>query len=109
MPQTYVYIYLEEGPVPAGLLEATGTVRQAPARFCSGRRYLQRKNRLALDPVQLPLHEADVDRDYSAPEGFVLFNGIRDAAPDGWGGHVMDRAAGARAVTDFDYLSASGD
>jgi serine/threonine-protein kinase HipA len=109
MPQTYVYIYLEEGPVPAGLLEAIGTGREATARFRYGRRYLQRKDRLALDPVQLPLHEADVDRDYSAPEGFVLFNGIRDAAPDGWGRHVMDRAAGARALTDFDYLIATGD
>src|SRR5580658_2972007 len=109
MPQTYVYIYLEEGPVPAGLLEATGTGREATARFRYGRRYLQRKNRLALDPVQLPLHEADVDRDYRAPEGFVLFNGIRDAAPDGWGRHVMDRAAGARPLSEFDYLVATGD
>jgi serine/threonine-protein kinase HipA len=109
MPQTYVYIHLEEGPVPAGLLETSGTGREATARFRYGRLYLRRKDRLALDPVQLPLHEADIDRDYTTPEGFVLFNGIRDAAPDGWGRHVMDRAAGARALTDFDYLIATGD
>jgi serine/threonine-protein kinase HipA len=109
MPQTYVYIHLEEGPVPAGLLEANGTGRDATARFRYGRRYLQRKDRLALDPVRLPLHEADVHRNYTAPEGFVLFNGIRDAAPDGWGRHVMDRAAGARALRDFDYLIATGE
>jgi hypothetical protein len=34
---------------------------------------------LAIDPVQLPLHEPDEEREYRAPEGFVLFNGIRDA------------------------------
>ncbi|HVO79026.1 MAG TPA: type II toxin-antitoxin system HipA family toxin [Candidatus Bathyarchaeia archaeon] len=109
MPTTYVYIYLEEGPAPAGLLETIGVGREATARFAYGRRYLQRKDRLALDPVQLPLHDADTEREYVAPEGFVLFNGIRDAAPDGWGRHLMDRAAGARALTEFDYLVATGD
>src|SRR5882672_5894287 len=98
MPETYVYIYLEEGPVPAGLLETIGVGREATSRFRYGRRYLQRKDRLAIDPIQLPLHEADIDRDYAAPEGFALFNGVRDAAPDGWGRHVMDRAAGAQTL-----------
>jgi serine/threonine-protein kinase HipA len=88
MPKTYVYIHLEQGPVPAGLLEATGYGREATARFSYGRQYLKRKARLALDPVQLPLHEADTDRDYATPDGFVLFNGIRDSAPDGWGRHA---------------------
>jgi serine/threonine-protein kinase HipA len=109
MPNTYVYIYLEEGPVPAGLLETIGIGREATARFAYGRRYLQRKDRVALDPVQLPLHDADTEREYVAPEGFVLFNGIRDTAPDGWGRHLMDRAAGAHALSEFDYLVATGD
>ena len=109
MPSTYVYIYFEEGPVPAGLLEAIGTGREATARFAYGRRYLERKDRLAIDPVQLPLHGSGENREYVAPEGFVLFNGIRDAAPDGWGQHLMDRAAGARALSEFDYLVATGD
>jgi serine/threonine-protein kinase HipA len=72
---------------------------RALARY--GCRYLQRKGRLALDPVQLPLHEADVDRDYSAPEGFVLFNGIHDAAPDGWGRHVMAERVGFEPTVEF--------
>ena len=109
MSTTYVYIFLQDGPVPAGLLETIGVGREATARFAYGRRYLQRKDRLALDPVQLPLHDADTDREYVTPEGFALFNGIRDAAPDGWGRHLMDRAAGARSLTEFDYLVATGD
>jgi serine/threonine-protein kinase HipA len=109
MPEAYVYIYLEEGPVPAGVLETIGSGRDATARFRYGRRYLQREDRLTIDPIQLPLPDADVDRDYVAPEDFVLFNGIRDAAPDGWGRHLMDRAAGARPLSEFDYLMATGD
>jgi serine/threonine-protein kinase HipA len=109
MPEAYVYIYLEDGPVPAGVLETIGSGREATARFRYGRRYLQRKDRLTIDPIQLPLPDADPDRLYTAPEDFVLFNGIRDAAPDGWGRHLMDRAAGARPLSEFDYLVATGD
>ncbi|MFA4994235.1 MAG: type II toxin-antitoxin system HipA family toxin [Bdellovibrionales bacterium] len=109
MAQTYVYIYLSEGPVPVGILEMQGEGRVATARFQYGRRYLERDDALALDPVQLPLHDATETRPYIAPEGFALFNGIRDAAPDGWGRHLMDRAAGARPLTEFDYLVATGD
>jgi serine/threonine-protein kinase HipA len=109
MPKAYVYLYLNEGPVPVGLLESIGAGREATARFRYGRRYLQREDRLSIDPVQLPLTDPDVDREFRAPEDFVLFNGIRDAAPDGWGRHLMDRAAGARALSEFDYLVATGD
>jgi serine/threonine-protein kinase HipA len=109
MPEAYVYVYLEEGPVPAGVLETIGSGREAAARFRYGRRYLQRKDRLAIDPIQLPLPDADPDRHYVTPEDFVLFNGIRDAAPDGWGRHLMDRAAGAVPLSEFDYLVATGD
>jgi len=109
MPEAYIYVYLEDGPVPAGVLETIGSGREATSRFRYGRRYLQRKDRLAIDPIQLPLPDADPDRLYSAPEDFVLFNGIRDAAPDGWGRHLMDRAAGARPLSEFDYLVATGD
>ena len=109
MPTAYVYVFLEEGPVPAGILETSGTGREAAARFRYGRRYLQREDRLAVDPVQLPLTAPDAGREYITEEGFVLFNGIRDAAPDGWGRHLMDRAAGAQALSEFDYLVATGE
>lgn len=105
MAQTYVYLHLNDGTVPVGLLTMEGEGRSATARFSYGRRYLQRKDAFAIDPVQLPMGE----REYLAPEGFALFNGIRDAAPDGWGRHLMDRAAGARILTEFDYLVATGE
>jgi serine/threonine-protein kinase HipA len=101
----YVYIYLAEGAVPAGKLETTGEGREASARFTYGRRYLERPDCVALDPIQLPLIEGM----QFTPEHFALFNGIRDAAPDGWGRHLMDRAAGTRPLSEFDYLVATGD
>lgn len=109
MQKTYVYIYLKDGAVPAGLLETVGEGREAGARFRYGRRYLSRKDRLAIDPVQLPLHDPDVDREFITPEGFILFNGIRDAAPDGWGRYLIDHAAEGRPLSELDYLVATGE
>lgn len=105
MPSAYVYIHLAEGPVPAGRLDTSGEGRDATAQFTYGRLYLQREDRVALDPIQLPL----VEGTQFTPEHFALFNGIRDAAPDGWGRHLMDRAAGSRLLTEYDYLVATGD
>lgn len=109
MPKTYVYIYLEKAPVLAGILEIDYASQGTVTHFHYGRRYLQRKDRIAIDPVQLPLHDPDVEIDYIAPEGFILFNGIRDAAPDGWGRYIINRIAHARELTEFDYLVATGD
>jgi len=109
MPTTYVYVHLKEGPVPAGLLETVGEGREITARFRYGRRYLARIDRIAIDPVQLPLHHPDANQEYQTPEGFALFNGIRDAAPDGWGRYLIDRAAAGRPLTEFDYLVATGE
>lgn len=77
MPTAYVYVHLEEGPVPAGILETSGTGREAGVRFRYGRRYLQREDRLAIDPVQLPLTAPDAGREYITEEGFALFNLFR--------------------------------
>ncbi len=109
MAIAYVYVYIQEGFVPTGILETIGEGREATASFRYGNLYLQRKDRFAIDPVQLPLHEPDTPRTYQAPEGFSLFNGIRDAAPDGWGRHLMDRAAGSKILSEYDYLVATGD
>lgn len=108
MPQAIVYLHLQGGPVPVGLLETVGTGRSAGARFQYGLRYLERRDRIAIDPVQLPLPEPGIAREFATEEGFQLFNGIRDASPDGWGRHIMDRAAGG-TLSEFDYLIATGE
>lgn len=107
---TFVYIHLAEGPVPAGRLEMVEDGRNSFATFQYGARYLRRPDRVAVDPAALPLPETDAAPwTYRTAEGFDLFNGIRDAAPDGWGRYLMHKAAGAEILGEFDYLVASGD
>ena len=108
--ETFVYMHLSEGPVPAGRLEMVEDGRNSHAIFQYGRRYLQRPDRVAVDPAALPLPDPDgADQAFRTAQDFALFNGIRDAAPDGWGRYLMAKAAGAEHLEEFDYLIASGD
>lgn len=107
--RTYVFVHLAEGPVPAGLLVMTDEPRNQFATFTYGRRYLKRPDRIAVDPVSLPLPAPNADQTFRTEEGFAVFNGIRDAAPDGWGQYLMYKAMGDRLPTDIDLILASGD
>lgn len=78
------------------------------ALFEYGKRYLERPDRVEIDPVTLGF-SAGPQAEYRTGEGFALFGAIRDVAPDGWGRHVLDRAAGGRALSEFDYLTAAGE
>jgi serine/threonine-protein kinase HipA len=106
----YVYVHLAEGPVPTGRLDMTEDGRNSYATFQYGARYLQRPNRVPVDPAVLALPEPNAAaQTFRTAEGFDLFNGIRDAAPDGWGRYLMHKAAGSENLAEFDYLVASGD
>ncbi|MBO6528323.1 type II toxin-antitoxin system HipA family toxin [Erythrobacter sp.] len=107
--RTYVFVHLEEGPVPAGLLTMTDEPRNQFATFAYGRRYLERADRIPVDPVALPLHEAGTSRTFRTEEGFAVFGGIRDAAPDGWGQYLMYKAMGDRLPSEIDLILASGE
>lgn len=107
--RTYVFVHLAQGPVPAGLLVMVDEPRTAFATFAYGRRYLERPDRIPVDPVSLPLHAPGGDVTYRTEEGFAVFGGIRDAAPDGWGQYLMYKAMGDRTPTATDLILASGD
>lgn len=108
--QTFVYVHLFEGPVPAGRLEMIEDGRNSHAIFQYGRRYLERSDRVAVDPAALPLPDAQgADQAFRSAQDFALFNGIRDAAPDGWGRYLIAKAAGAENLEEFDYLMVSGE
>jgi len=81
--RTYVFVHLAGGPVPAGLLTMTDEPRNPSATFAYGRRYLARPDRVPVDPVALPRHDPATDRTFRTEEGFAVFGGVRDAAPDG--------------------------
>ncbi len=107
--RSYVFVHLREGAVPAGLLTMTDEPRNKFATFAYGRRYLERKDRVAIDPLSLPLHDSGQTRTFRTQEGFAVFGGIRDAAPDGWGQYLMYKALGDRTPSDIDLILASGD
>ena len=69
---TYVYIHLDEGPVPAGRLDITEDGRNSYAIFQYGARYLRRPNRVPLDPAALPLPDKDWIRWRTAAKLFRL-------------------------------------
>lgn len=106
---TYVFVHLAGGPVPAGLLTMTDEPRNPSATFAYGRRYLARPDRVPVDPAALPLHDPATNRTFRTEEGFAVFGGIRDAAPDGWGQYLMYKAMGDRLPSDIDLILASGD
>ena len=107
--RSYVFVHLREGPVPAGLLILTDEPRNPSATFAYGRRYLQRPDRIAVDPIALPLHDTGTRQTFRTEEGFAVFGGIRDAAPDGWGQYLMYKAMGDRLPSEADLILASGD
>jgi serine/threonine-protein kinase HipA len=102
MPTDNAYVYLHLGGefVPAGLLTMHQDGREVVSTFAYGRRYLERKDAAPVDPLQLPL-----GRNEHHTRG--VFRAFQDASPDGWGRHLLDRAAEQDGVvpSEFDYLT----
>lgn len=107
--KTYVHVHLHGQFVPAGLLTVLEDGRRSTCTFQYGQRYLQRPDAVPVDPVLLPLAGAK-GRTFYGPMGGELFGGIRDASPDAWGRHVLDRAAETAgiALSEFDYATLAG-
>ena len=101
-----VFIERAGQPVAAGHLLMIQDGRECMAKFKYERKYLERLDAVAIDPVQLPLTEEPKYTD----EDFSLFNGIRDAAPDAWGRELIDfymLCQEDRSAGEADYLLAS--
>lgn len=104
---TFVFMHLVGGAVPVGRLRMVTDGRNSYAAFAYGNRYRQRPDAVAVDPETLPLDGPSGE--VLTDEGFDLFNGVRDAAPDGWGRYLMRKAADGRELSEFDYLVGSGE
>ena len=101
--EIYVFIYLpgDVAAVPAGLF--TYDERARIGRFEYGRRYLQRADAVAVDPVALPLSPAAREC-HESNRG--LFGALRDALPDYWGRLVIaaqERVA-VEALSEADLM-----
>jgi serine/threonine-protein kinase HipA len=91
----FVYVMLpgQTSFVTAGRFElSTDRLGNPRGRFVYGRKYLERADSVALDPLL---------------KG--LFAALRDAGPDDWGRRVIERCAGVGTLGELDYLLQSPD
>ena len=72
----------------------------ATGRFVYRRAYRERVDAVELDPVELRL----VAGTFETVRLGGFFGAVRDAMPDYWGRLVIERAAGATILDEFDYL-----
>jgi serine/threonine-protein kinase HipA len=97
-----VFIYLpgETVAVPAGIF--THDSDAGIGSFAYGRKYVERKNALPVDPVSLLLGPAP--KEVLTNKG--LYGAFRDAAPDYWGRLVIaaERRVPPEALSEMDFL-----
>ena len=94
--EAYVHMHLGGEFILAGRLRHYEDGRFSRCLFEYTNRYLDRKDAVPVDPVQLPLRK---EHTFEGPEGGTLFGVIRDACPDVWGRHVLDTAAEGSGFT----------
>ena len=109
--EVWVWAWLpgDSTPTLAGRFQHTRLPGGAPPRyrgeFVYGRTYLENRDALPLDPVQLRL----VDRTYETGTLEGIFGPLRDAMPDDWGRYVIDREFGPQGELTGYLLRGSGD
>lgn len=93
-------------PVPAGLFSLD--IDTGVGRFAYGRRYLERPEAIALDPVNLPLS----GQEYLTRKNHGIFGILGDLLPDSWGKYLLakrlDIPFGSLAPHEmFDYVTSN--
>ncbi len=103
-PFVWVFLPGRSEPVVAGVLARSSTADGMAFRY--GNSYLRRDDAMSLGP-DLPLSE----RTYPPALGHKMPSTIRDAMPDSWGRHVINRELGLDledSVPDARYMLESG-
>lgn len=99
----YVYITLpgQTEPITAGRFILTVDRYDTPlGRFVYGKKYLERADAVAFDPVELKLSQHVYET--TALKG--VFGALRDAGPDYWGRRVIEHHSGKSQLSELDYL-----
>lgn len=106
--ECFVYIALpgETEFVTAGKFRQTTDRHGVPTgRFVYGCSYLERDNRVPIDPLALKL----TTNTYTTTSLGGIFGALRDASPDYWGRRVIEKYAGKPELNEIDYLLQSPD
>jgi serine/threonine-protein kinase HipA len=102
--QIVVYAHLAHGPVPMGLLSFEGSRKTRQSRFRYAKSWLGRKDKFAIDPVNLTLKTGSFNGlPYEVPLPFY------DSAPDGWGKSIMQAAFPSQPFGMGEFLAAGGE
>lgn len=107
--ECFVYITLpgQTDAVTAGRFQlATDRNGMPVGRFIYGRSYLDRREAVEIDPVELRLARGAT---YETAGLKGVFGALRDAGPDYWGRAVIERHAGRASLGELDYLLESPD
>lgn len=100
----YVYIYINTQWVPCGVLGHSEAGRKASSDFVYSLKYLDLDDSISLDVHNLPLAKGEKTTD----DGHIMFNGIRDASPDGWGRYLMSKKFPSSPLNELHYLASAG-
>ena len=77
----------------------------ATGRFVYGKSYLERRNAVPIDPIELKLSA----NTYETRLLKGIFGALRDASPDHWGRRIIERQFGSPGPDEIDYLLHSPD
>jgi serine/threonine-protein kinase HipA len=106
--ECFVYITLpgKVSAITAGKFVPDPTGSGTPlGRFVYGQSYLQNREAVAIDPIELKLSNTT----YSTVHLKGVFGALRDASPDYWGRRVIEKLAGKTVLGEMDYLLDSPD
>jgi serine/threonine-protein kinase HipA len=106
--ECYVYITLpgQTSPVTAGRFTLKPDRTGIPAgRFVYGKSYLARQDAVPIDPIELKL----TSQVYETVKLNGVFGALRDAGPDYWGRHIIERHESKSLLGEIDYLLYSPD
>jgi serine/threonine-protein kinase HipA len=106
--ECFVYITLpgQVSAVTAGRFVLDKNARgDALGRFVYGRNYLANPDAVEIDQVELKLST----RTYETALLNGVFGALRDAGPDYWGRHVIEKRSGKARLGELDYLLESPD
>ena len=100
--ESYVFIQLpgETTATVAGLFTYEDSITPEVGTFVYGKSFLANTKAVPLDPVALPLREVEFRTTLTGG----IFGVLRDALPDDWGKHLVNKLHGDRYGTPFDLL-----
>jgi serine/threonine-protein kinase HipA len=109
----FAYLPGNVSAVPAGRLTVVEEGMEVIAsKFGYGERYLRRRDAIPVDPVSLPLTDAEPGsvHEYEPKGGLPFFGAVRDAMPDAWGRRVIENwlKAPPDSLKESEYLRHAG-